>query len=63
MVLAGMADRGATACVYETDLAALQQGWLAPHTLPFPPAVGALSLQQARLKDLAYCGSKWNCGV
>ena len=27
MVLAGMADRGATACVYESNLSSLQSGW------------------------------------
>ena len=26
-VMAGMADRGATACVYEIDLEAVEQGW------------------------------------
>ena len=52
MVLAGMADRGATACVYEADLLPLQNGWYAP----------AKSYKQKIVSKVCFCQpAAWFC--
>jgi hypothetical protein len=52
-VMAGMADRGAKACVYEVDFQSTERGWCV--LLPLPPQPLSLLLVTHLARDVRSC--------